>query len=173
MNFCKRCRVSLPIAARFCGMCGQPLPQPRKPRSFALGPLKRAGLALGLAGTIFGGVYGLASSLGVSTQTLGAGNTAVAACQATTLTATYATAYDSTIPGYAMTTITVNGLDTTSATNCASKAYKVSLTGSANSQLAETTGTTPASGTSFTTASIAASKVLAASVTGIHVTITG
>lgn len=135
--------------------------------------MKRLLLALGIAAVVFGGVYGLAASLNVNTQTLGAGNSAVAACQATTLTVSYATAYDSTIPGYEMSTITVNGLDTTSGTNCASKAYKMTLTGASNASLTEITGTTPASGTSFASSSLTASNILAANVTGIHVTITG
>jgi hypothetical protein len=135
--------------------------------------MKRLLIALPIAALVFGGVYGLAASLSVNTQTLGAGNTAVAACQATALTMTYASAYDSTVPGYTMTTVTVNGLDTTSSTNCASKSYKISLTGASNAQLVEITGTTPASGTSFTSSSIASNKILASNVTGIHVTITG
>jgi hypothetical protein len=136
------------------------------------GGIKRLGLALAIATTVFGGVYGLAASLNVSTQTLGGGNSAVAACQSTTLAASYTTAYDSAIPGYEVTVVTISGLDTTSGTNCASKAYKITLTGSANASLAEVTGTTPASGTSFN-ANLATSNVLAASATGIHVTITG
>jgi hypothetical protein len=135
--------------------------------------MKRLLLALVIAALIFGGVYGLAASLNVNTQTLGAGNTAVAACQSTALTVSYATSYDSTIPGYEMNTVTVNGLDTTSTPNCASKAYKISLTGSSNTQLTEVTGTTPASGTTFTSSSLTSLNILAANVTGVHVTITG
>ena len=133
---------------------------------------KRLILALAIAGIVFGGVYGLAASLGVSTQTLGGGNATIAACQSTTLNASYTTAYDSTIPGYEVSVVTISNLDTTSGTNCASKAYKITLTGAANASLAEQTGTTPASGTSFT-ANFASSNVLAANATGIHVTITG
>jgi hypothetical protein len=135
--------------------------------------MKRLLIALALGGVIFGGVYGLAASVGVTSQTLGAGNSAVAACQAGTLTASYATTYDATVPGYEVTSVTVNGLDTTSGTNCASKAYKITLTGASNASLVETTGTTPASGTTFTTSSLATSNVPAANVTGIHVTVAG
>ena len=136
--------------------------------------MKRLLIALALGGLVFGGVYGLAASFGVSSQTLGSGNSAVAACQAATLTASYATAYDATVPGYEVTTVTVNGLDTTTVpTNCASKAYKITLTGASNAALIETTGTTPASGTPFSTASFATSNVSATSVTGIHVTVAG
>jgi len=134
--------------------------------------MKRFAVALIVAGVVFSGIYGLAASLGVSSQSLGAGNSVVAACQATTLTATYNTAYDSAVPGYKVSTVTVNGLDTTSGTNCASKAYKVTLIGTSNTSLGEATGNTPASGTSFTSATFSPT-VSAASVLGVHVVITG
>lgn len=134
--------------------------------------MKRLAVALLVGGVVFAGTYGLAASLGVSSQRLGAGTSAVAACQAATLTASYATIYDSGIPGYKVGVVTVSGLDTTSATNCASKAFKVTLTNAANASLGEVTGTTPASGTTFT-ADFTASNVAAANVTGVHVVITG
>jgi len=136
--------------------------------------VRRTAIAILVAATVFGAVYGLAASLGVSSNTLGAGNTAVAACQSGTLTASYATAYDAAIPGYKVGIVTVTGLDTTSPTNCASKAYKVTLTGpgASTASLAEVTGTTPGSGTSFTV-DFTASNLPAASVTGIHVVISG
>jgi len=130
--------------------------------------MKRLLLALSLAALIFSGVYGLAASLGVSTQTLGAGNTAVAACQSGTLTASYATLYDSTIPGYKVGVVTVSGLQA----GCYSKAFKVELTSSSNASLGEVANTTPSSGTFFT-ADFTSSSVQAANVAGIHVTITG
>jgi hypothetical protein len=78
MKRCEKCSVVLPAAALFCGMCGRQLKAKR--RTVRL-PSKRLPLALGLAVVIFGGVYGLAASLNVSSGTLGAGNTSVAACQ--------------------------------------------------------------------------------------------
>ncbi len=171
MKTCKTCLVDLPAVAKFCGRCGHALSTPRSWRMPRVARFKRAGLALTLSAVIFGGVYGLAASLNVSTQTLGSGNTAVAACQAGTLTTSYSTSYDSTLPGYKVTQISVSGLDTTSGTNCASKAYKITLTGSSNTSLAEVTGTTPASGTTFN--ATVSSSVLATNVTGVHLTITG
>jgi len=135
--------------------------------------MKRLILSLAVAAIVFGGVYGLASSLGVTTQTLGSGNSAVAACQAGALSVSYTTAYDSAIPGYEVSQVTVSGLDTTSPTNCANKGYKITLTNSSNVSLAEATGTTPASGTSFNTSSLATSNVPATNVTGVQVTIAG
>jgi len=136
--------------------------------------VRRTLLAIVVGAVVFGSIYAMAASLGVSTKTLGAGTTAVAACQSATLTANYATSYDSTIPGYKVGVVTVTGLDTTSPTNCASKSFKVTLTGpgASNASLAEVTGSTPASGTQFT-ADFSSSNVAAASVTGVHVVITG
>lgn len=132
---------------------------------------KRIALAIATATVIFGGVYGFAASLGVGSQSLGSGNSAVASCQSTTLTPSYATAYDATIPGYKVGVVTVNGLDTT-AGKCASKAFRITLVNSSNVSLGEVTGTTPASGTSFT-ADFTASAAPAANVTGVHVLVTG
>jgi len=134
--------------------------------------MKRSVIAVLVATVVFGATYGLAASLGVSSKTLGAGTSAVAACQAGTLTASYATQYDSTIPGYKVGVVTVNGLDTISGTNCASKSFRIALTNSANTSLGEVTGTTPASGTSFT-ADFTSSNISAANVTGIHIVISG
>src|SRR5437870_12113341 len=103
-------------------------------------------MALVIGAVVFGAIYGLAASLNVSSKTLGAGNSSVAACQSATLTASYATAYDSTIPGYKVGVVTVSGLQST----CYSMAFKVALVNSSNSSLGEVSGTAPASGTSFT-----------------------
>lgn len=115
----------------------------------------------------FGGVYGLAASLNLTTDSLGAAQTTVAACQAGALNATYTTSYAAGTPGYTVGTVTVNGL----AATCYSKAFKVTLSGAGNASLGEVTGTTPASGTSF--AATFAPAVNAASVTGISVVISG
>lgn len=133
--------------------------------------MKRALMAIVIAAIIGGGVYGLAASLNVSSATLGAGSAAVAACQSGTVNVTYAAAYSSSVPGYQATTVTLNGLDTTTAgTNCASKPFKVTLTDGSNLSLGEQTGTTPATGT---TASVTFSGVSSAAVNGVHVVITG
>src|SRR5437870_12511482 len=131
--------------------------------------MRRIAVALLVAGVVFGAVYGLAASLGVSSRSLGAGNSAVAACQGATLTASYAVAYDSTLPGYKVGIVTVNGLDTT-AGKCPSKAFKITLTNSSNTSLGEVTGTTPSSGTSFT-ADLTSPNVSAAAVADVHVVI--
>ena len=129
--------------------------------------MKRAIIAV-LASTItFGAVYGLAASLNLTTESLGAANTTVAACQAGQLTATYTASYSATAPGYTLGTVTVTGL----AATCYSKAYRITLTGSGNASLGEATGTTPSSGASFV--ATFSPVVAAASVTGISVVISG
>jgi hypothetical protein len=135
--------------------------------------VKRIALAVLVGIIVFATVYGFAASLAVGSQTLGAGTSTVAACQSTTLTASYAVTYDSTIPAYKVGVVTVNGLDTT-AGHCASKAFRVTLTGpgASNASLGEITGTTPAAGASFT-ADFTPSNVAASSVTGLHVVISG
>ena len=129
---------------------------------------RRTLFAAVLALTIFGAVYGFAATLNVGSNSLSAGNVAVASCQASgTPTGTYTTAYDSTIPGYKVATVVVTGLDTT---NCNGKAISVTLTGAANANLATITGTVPSSGNLTLTPG---STVSAASVTGVSVAIAG
>jgi hypothetical protein len=130
--------------------------------------MKRLILALMTAMVVFGGVYGLAASLNVSSQTLGSGNSAVAACQSGTLAVSYAVSYESTIPGHEVGVVTVSGLES----GCYSKAFKVTLTNTSNASLGEVSSTTPAAGTSFT-ADFGSSNVPAANVTGVHVVISG
>jgi hypothetical protein len=124
--------------------------------------------ALVLALTIFGAVYGFAATLNVGTNQLSAGNATVASCQSSgTPTGTYSVAYDSTLPGYKVSGVTVTGLDTL----CASKAVSVTLTGAANSNLGTVTGTVPVGGGSL--AMTPGSSISAAAVTGLSVSING
>ncbi len=129
--------------------------------------MKRTLLALVIGAITFGGVYGLSASLNLTTDSLGAATTTVAACQAGALNATYTPTYSASAPGYTVGTVTINGL----ASTCYSKAYKVTVSGSGGTSLGEATGTTPASGTSFAvTISPAASAAL---ITGVNVVISG
>ena len=132
--------------------------------------MKRAIVAILVGGLVFGGVFGLAAGLNVSSDTLGSGTTVVAACQSGVLTATYATSYDATAAAHKVTGVTWTGLQS----GCFSKAYKVSLTGNAGAVLGEVNGTTPASGSSFTVDFGSASPaVQAAALQGTHLLITG
>jgi hypothetical protein len=113
----------------------------------------------------FGGVYGFAASLGITSSGLGAGNAVVAAC-GTGTTVAYTTAYASGIPGYSVTQVNLASIPAA----CLSKTYRIQLTGAAGVTVgAEMTGTLPASGT---TATIATSGTVDASlVTGVSVVI--
>jgi len=115
----------------------------------------------------FGTVYGFAASLNLNTDTLGAAQSVVAACQSGTLTATYTVTYSAAEPGYRVGTVTVDGLEA----GCYSKDYKITLADSGDSSLGEATGTTPASGTSFSATFSPA--VGAAAVESVAVVISG
>ena len=129
--------------------------------------MKRLALVLAIGALTFGTVYGFAASLNLNTDSLGSAQTAVAACQNGTLTASYSVSYSAAEPGYRVGTVTVSGL----ASGCYSKAYKITLSGTSDTSLGEATGTTPSSGTSFTATFSPA--VGAAAVTGIAVVISG
>ncbi len=129
--------------------------------------MKRAFIAGVLGLLTFGSVYGLAASLNLTSDSLGAAQTTVAACQAGAVNATYTSSYSATVPGYTVGTVTVTGLTS----SCYSKAYKITLGGTAGASLGEATGTTPASGTSF--AATFSPAVNAGQVLSISVVISG
>jgi len=116
------------------------------------------------AATVFGGVYGFAASLGLSTTGLGAGSSVVAAC-GSGIQAAYTTAYAAGIPGYAVSQVNLSSIPAA----CQSKSYKIQLTGAAGAAVgAEMSGTLPATAT----ANIATSGNPDASlVTGVSVVI--
>jgi hypothetical protein len=128
---------------------------------------KKTLFAFVLALTIFGAVYGFAATLNLNTNQLSAGNATVASCQATTPVASYAVAYDSTLGGYKVGTITVTSLDAA----CASKAISVTLTGAAGVNLNTIAGVVPVGGGVDTLTPGA--TVSAALVTGISVAVNG
>jgi hypothetical protein len=105
-------------------------------------------LAAAAALTAFGGVYGFAASLGITSSGLGAGSAVVAACGSGT-TVSYTTAYASGISGYAVSQVNLASIPAA----CLSKAYRIQLTGASGVTVgAEMSGTLPASGTTATVA---------------------
>jgi hypothetical protein len=130
---------------------------------------RRTLFAAVLALTIFGAVYGFAATLPVGSNTLSAGNIAVASCQSlsTTPTGTYTTAYEPAISGYKVATVIVTGIDDT---NCNGKAISVTLTGASSANLGSITGTVPATGNLTLTPG---TNISAAAVTGVSVAING
>lgn len=117
------------------------------------------------AATVFGGVYGFAASLGLTTSGLGAGNAVVAAC-GSGIQASYTTTYSASVPGYSVSQVNLASIPA----GCLSKAYRIQLTGAAGATIgSEMSGTLPASGT---TAAIPTSGTPDASlVTGISVVV--
>jgi hypothetical protein len=130
---------------------------------------KKTLFALMLALTIFGAVYGFAATLNVGTDQLSAGNATVASCQSSgSPTGTYTVAYDSALPGYKVSGVTVTGLDAA----CATKAVSVTLTGASASNLGTITGTVPAGGGNLALTP-GATPISAAAVSGVSVAING
>jgi hypothetical protein len=137
--------------------------------------MKRVLTALLIGGVLFAGIYGLAASLNVSSATLGAGNTAVASCQAGTLSVSYSSSYNAAATaGYRATTVTVGNIDATAAACGGGKDIKVTLSGPgvSNAQLAEQVSTV-ATGANPSSMSFSFAGVSASDITGVHVMITG
>jgi hypothetical protein len=144
-------------------------PLPQSPaRATTLIARHRTAVAILLALTMFGVVYGFAATLNMTPSALAAGNASVASCQATgSPTGAYTIAYDSALGAYKIAGVTVNNLDA----GCAAKAVSVTLTGAADTILATISGTVPAGGGSL--ALSPGSTVAAGSVTGVSVGISG
>jgi hypothetical protein len=127
---------------------------------------KKTLFALVLALTIFGAVYGFAATLNVGTNQLSAGNATVASCQASgTPTGTYTVAYNASLSSYAVSNVTVTGIDVA----CNGKTLSATLTGTAGASLGAVSGAI--AGTSLTVA--APANLDAKNVTGISVAING
>jgi hypothetical protein len=125
---------------------------------------------------VFGAVYGVAASLTTNTTVLqgGSANGADFSCQATPLTTTYTVAYDSTIPGFKVSTVKVSGINAPASPatgDCSGKLLTVELTGAADASLAHLTHTIASGDTTYTFTGI--SGVHAADVAGLHAAITG
>jgi hypothetical protein len=114
---------------------------------------------------VFGVATAFAASLTVTGTSLGSGNATAASCNASA-SVTFNTSYASGLPGYKVTTTPV-----TTAVACATKAYRVTLTGAANASLGEVTGSLDASGNA--SPDFSASNIAASGVTGVSVVITG
>ena len=131
---------------------------------------KRVVLALVVGGVIFSSVYAFAATLTVNSNTLSAGNASVASASCTaSVSAAYAVAYDASIPGYKVSTITLTGL-----TGCSGKTVTVDLTNTSNASLySQSHAITAAEATANSAPLTVGSTVSAASVTGVSVAVTG
>ena len=133
--------------------------------------MKRIAAALAGGVLTFSAVYGMAASLNVTSDSLGAGTSTVAACQAAALNIQYNSAanlaYNATANGYIVTNVTIHNLQAT----CESKPYRITLmNGSAS--IGEVTGNTPASTADFTSAAFTGTTEVAANVTNVAMVIT-
>lgn len=129
---------------------------------------KRALIAV-LAGLIVGsGVFAVAASLGVVSGGLGAGTSSVASCD-TSVSTTYDTAYDATLPGYEVTTVHVTGIATPA---CDGKQIKVTLANASNASLGQQSATlaTPAADPAL---DFSASNIAAENLANVFVVISG
>ena len=102
------------------------------------------GLAVGAAA--FAGVFAMAASLGVGSNSLGAGTADVASCDTDGVDHTYTTAYATAIPGYRVSGIQVTGIDTA----CNGSSIKATLLDTADASLGEVTGSISATTHTFT-----------------------
>jgi hypothetical protein len=125
--------------------------------------------ALVLALTIFGAVYGFAATLNLNTDQLSAGNATVGSCQTSgPATGTYSVVYDSSIPGYKVSGVTVTGVDSA----CAGKTVSATLTGAGSTSLGSASAAVPGGGGTVSLGS-PTGTVSAAAVTGLSVAING
>jgi hypothetical protein len=120
-------------------------------------------IATAVALVAFGGVYGFAASLGITSSGLGAGSAVVAACGSGT-TVAYTTTYTAAISGYSVSQVNLASIPAA----CLSKSYNIQLTGAAGATVGSAmSGTLPASGTTATIAT--AGNPDASLVTGVSV----
>jgi hypothetical protein len=126
-------------------------------------------LALVVGAVVFSSAFGFAATLNVTGQSLGAGNAAVTSC-ASGVTTAYTVAYDSTIPGYKVSGVTVTG----TFTSCSGKSAVVDLVNSSNASLGQMTHTITAGEASGGSFSLTPSgSINAGSVADVHAVISG
>ena len=131
---------------------------------------RRLGIALMVGAITFSIVYGVAASLSVSGNTLGSGTSSVTACDSNGVATSYATAYDSAVAGYEVTTVSITGIATP---GCDGKSMKVTLVGSGDSSLGEQTVTLATPAADPTTLNFSSANVLASDVVKVAVVISG
>ncbi len=124
-----------------------------------------------VGGVVFATVFGMAASMTVGGNNLGAGTSSVSACDANGVTASYANTFQN--GRYEVTTASVTGIADPS---CEGKALKVALTNSTGTLLAQNSAaqTVPTDGdtTDNSVTAIALSATPAASdVANVHVVI--
>ncbi len=130
--------------------------------------IKRVTLSIAAGLVVFGGVYAMASSMGVtSTGQVGAGSSSVSACDSDGVSTTYTTAWDTTDKRFEISSVTVSGI----ANTCDTLPIAVSLTDGSDVQLGSGSDTVPNdAGVTSHTVSLAA-PAPATTTTKVHVVI--
>ena len=130
-------------------------------------------LALGAGGAATAAVVASAATIGtVDSTDLAAGTSVVASCDSDGIAVSYTTAYDATLGGYRVSSVTLDGV----ADACVGQSVGITLKGAANVSLAAVGPSTPTyTGTADdNTADFAVSgSVSAVLVTGVAVVISG
>lgn len=129
------------------------------------------GLVVGVA--VFAAAFGMAATLGgLNSDSLGADNQSVAACDTDGVTTSYDTDYSAVATaGFKVTEVTVGNIGVNSPAavgDCAGMTVEVALTGAADVLLESKTAVIDATSESIT---FNAAESLAESVTGVHVVI--
>ncbi len=132
---------------------------------------RRVLLAVPAAILAFALVAGMAASLGgLSSTNLGADDTVVASCDTNGVTTAYTSVYTTTpTAGFEVDDVTVAGIDDA----CDGDTMTVTLTGAADASLGEVTQAVPVNAAFTNVLDFSGEDVLAESVTGVHVVITG
>jgi hypothetical protein len=130
--------------------------------------MKRRFVISVLAGlVVFAAVFAMAASLGgITSGTVGADTTTVAACDSNGVTAAYTVAWDATDERYEISTVTVGGV----ADTCDGLVLSVTLADSGGAQIGSGTLTLPTSGATSFGVSMSP-QPSASATTGIHVAI--
>ena len=116
---------------------------------------------------VFAGVFAMAASLGgITSNKVGADNTAVASCDTNGVTTSYATGWDATDKRYEITSVTVGGVNDA----CDGETLSVSLTDSTGAQIGSGSVAIPTSAATSHTVTMSTAPS-AQSTTGVHVLI--
>jgi len=125
-------------------------------------------LCIAIGGVVFGSTYGFAARLDSHGSTLGAGMSAVSACQDTPITASFSSFSEpDTTANPSTVTVTLRNIDTTSA-GCGGGSYAVDLLGAAGALLGRETGMVQTHGA---TLAVVFQDAHASDVTGVRVAI--
>jgi hypothetical protein len=117
--------------------------------------------------TVFATVFGLAATLSVSPNGLGAGSSSVGSCDSDGVSTSYANSWDATDERYEVTSVTVNGI----ADGCDGKNLKAALTDSSNVLLGDGNVTVPTGAGTTATVSTLSANPAASAVNNVHVVI--